>query len=212
MPCSMIVTNVSKEFTGSVFRVLDTGVEGFSEMLVIQYLTTRRHIPEDVNVYILCIWSVMFHLQISFHSATDWWRVAEASFWKHCDRAAWRSGDALDSYSGYARFETRDTAYPHRGLSWFTSVLPGKCRVWGMVASFQILSNSSLIWRLSSSGIWRRVVCWVTTDVSEEHIASIFRVKEILSARTSKQAGGDMFLQNVGCNSTDYTASYPRRW
>jgi hypothetical protein len=23
--------------------------------------------------------------------------------------------------------------------------------------------------------------------------------------------GGDMFLRNVGCNSTDYTASYPRR-
>jgi hypothetical protein len=24
--------------------------------------------------------------------------------------------------------------------------------------------------------------------------------------------GGDTFLWNVGCNSTDYTASYPRRW
>jgi hypothetical protein len=24
--------------------------------------------------------------------------------------------------------------------------------------------------------------------------------------------GGDMFLRNVGWNSTDYTASYPRRW
>jgi hypothetical protein len=23
--------------------------------------------------------------------------------------------------------------------------------------------------------------------------------------------GGDMFLRNVDCNSTDYTASYPRR-
>jgi hypothetical protein len=23
--------------------------------------------------------------------------------------------------------------------------------------------------------------------------------------------GGDTFLRNVGCNSTDYTASYPRR-
>jgi hypothetical protein len=23
--------------------------------------------------------------------------------------------------------------------------------------------------------------------------------------------GGDIFLRNVGCNSTDYTASYPRR-
>jgi hypothetical protein len=24
--------------------------------------------------------------------------------------------------------------------------------------------------------------------------------------------GGDMFLRNVGCNSMDYTASYPSRW
>jgi hypothetical protein len=24
--------------------------------------------------------------------------------------------------------------------------------------------------------------------------------------------GGDMFLRNVSCNSTDYMASYPRRW
>jgi hypothetical protein len=31
-------------------------------------------------------------------------------------------------------------------------------------------------WRVSSSGIWRRVVRWVSTDVSEEHNASIFRV------------------------------------
>jgi hypothetical protein len=44
------------------------------------------------------------------------------------------------------------------------------------------------LWRVSSFGIWRRVVCWVATDVSEEHIASetskhiasIFRVEEII--------------------------------
>jgi hypothetical protein len=36
------------------------------------------------------------------------------------------------------------------------------------------------LWRISSSGIWRCVVCWVVTDVSEEHIASIFRVEEII--------------------------------
>jgi hypothetical protein len=43
---------------------------------------------------------------------------------------------------------------------------------------------------------------------------------EISSAKTSKQAGGkvgpedggDMFLRNVGWNSTYYTASYPRIW
>jgi hypothetical protein len=43
----------------------------------------------------------------------------------------------------------------------------------------------------------------VAIDVSEEHIAPIFRVEEISSAKTSEQAGGkpdggDMFLRNVG--------------
>jgi hypothetical protein len=33
-------------------------------------------------------------------------------------------------------------------------------------------------WRVSSSGIWRRVVRRVVPDVSEERIASIFRVEE----------------------------------
>jgi hypothetical protein len=42
-------------------------------------------------------------------------------------------------------------------------------------------------WRVSSSGIWRRVVRCVATDVSEEHRASIFRVKEKSSKPTSKQ-------------------------
>jgi hypothetical protein len=36
----------------------------------------------------------------------------------------------------------------------------------------------------------RHAVRRVSTDVSEEHIASIFRVEEIISAKTSKQAGG----------------------
>jgi hypothetical protein len=47
-------------------------------------------------------------------------------------------------------------------------------------------STVLLVWRVSSSGMWPRVVCWVATDVSEEHIASIFRVEEIILARTSK--------------------------
>jgi hypothetical protein len=33
-------------------------------------------------------------------------------------------------------------------------------------------------WRVSSSGIWCRVVRWVAPDVSGERIASIFRVEE----------------------------------
>jgi hypothetical protein len=45
------------------------------------------------------------------------------------------------------------------------------------------------LWRVSSSGIWRRVVRWVAPDVSEERIASIFRVEELVQ-QTSEQAGG----------------------
>jgi hypothetical protein len=49
-------------------------------------------------------------------------------------------------------------------------------------------SKPNYCWRVSSSGIWRRVVHCVSTDVSEEHIASIFRVEEIGSAKpASKQ-------------------------
>jgi hypothetical protein len=70
-------------------------------------------------------------------------------------------------------------------------------------------NSSSSSWRLSSSGIWRRVVRWVAPDVSEERIASIFRVEELVR-QTSEQAedGGDTFLLNVGCNSTDYMALF----
>jgi hypothetical protein len=67
----------------------------------------------------------------------------------------------------------------------------------------------------------------VSTDVSEEHIASIFRVEKINPAKkNSVQAdgklvscwtyffdpenGGEMFLRNVDWRSTDYTALYPR--
>jgi hypothetical protein len=42
--------------------------------------------------------------------------------------------------------------------------------------------NWCFSWRVLSCGIWRRVVCWVSTDVSEKHIAYIFRVEEIGSA------------------------------
>jgi hypothetical protein len=35
------------------------------------------------------------------------------------------------------------------------------------------------IWRVASSEVWRRVVSWVARDVSEELIASIFRVEVI---------------------------------
>jgi hypothetical protein len=49
---------------------------------------------------------------------------------------------------------------------------------------------------MSSSGMWR-CVGLVLTDVSEEHIASIFRVEKSASEETA-WAGGDTFLQNIG--------------
>jgi hypothetical protein len=57
-------------------------------------------------------------------------------------------------------------------------------------------------WRVSSSGIWRRVVRWVATDVSEEHIASIVRVEEVILARTSKQAGDNQ--NNLPAGKPEY--------
>jgi hypothetical protein len=65
--------------------------------------------------------------------------------------------------------------------------------------------TSRLCRTVSSSGMWRHVVCWNATDVSEEHIASIFRFEENISASpASKQlatcllAGiAEMFSSNL---------------
>jgi hypothetical protein len=40
-------------------------------------------------------------------------------------------------------------------------------------------------WKVLYSGLSRRVVCWQSTDVSVEHIASTFRVKEKAKQETS---------------------------
>jgi hypothetical protein len=42
--------------------------------------------------------------------------------------------------------------------------------------------------RAPSTGIWRRVVRWVSTDVSEEHIASICRVEKISWERNERKS------------------------
>jgi hypothetical protein len=63
--------------------------------------------------------------------------------------------------------------------------------------------------RVSSSGIWRRVVQWVPTVVAEEHIASIFRASScfaycllhagfLLGLPFDHEDGCAMFLWNVG--------------
>jgi hypothetical protein len=92
-----------------------------------------------------------------------------------------------------------------------------------------------LLWALKrkipSSGMWRRVdLVW--TDVSEERIASIFRVEKSVSEEPEwasgadrpatcsrwffareffySEDGGDMFLRNVGSHKI-YTAPHPTR-
>jgi hypothetical protein len=54
--------------------------------------------------------------------------------------------------------------------------------LWPPHMTAQVWHKLTLSWRVSSSGKWRRVVRWVSTDVSDDHIASIFRVEEIGSA------------------------------
>jgi hypothetical protein len=56
--------------------------------------------------------------------------------------------------------------------------------------SFQFSSNvvgfEVFTATVMKSIIWRRVVRWMSTDFSEEHVASIFRVEEISSAKTQQ--------------------------
>jgi hypothetical protein len=57
----------------------------------------------------------------------------------------------------------------------------------------------------------------MSTDASEEHVATIFGVEEYAKQETDlnqvasrgTEEGGDIFLRNVGWLSTDYTALYP---
>jgi hypothetical protein len=66
-----------------------------------------------------------------------------------------------------------------------------------LIKTFPASWNLKVQWRISSSGIWRRIVRWVSTDVSGEHIASIFRVEEKVQ-KTSEQAGGKRRLKLNG--------------
>jgi hypothetical protein len=51
--------------------------------------------------------------------------------------------------------------------------------------------------RVLSSGIWRRVICWKSTDVSEEYVASVFNVEEAKQEAGMKQAFACYLLQVV---------------
>jgi hypothetical protein len=98
----------------------------------------------------------------------------------------------------------------------FTAVMEGLVLMCGAVELFKNFLNSWISWQLpldqnrrfrgtyllylqggrnkfsqnrqavTSSGKWRRLARWVSTDVSEEYIASIFRVEEISLAKTGK--------------------------
>jgi hypothetical protein len=89
------------------------------------------------------------------------------------------------------------------------------CRIWG--------SRSGRYEAVLSSGIQRRVVRWKSTDVSEEHVAYVFRVEKISQTRKQREAGkkaepglffiredgSDMFFLNVRWLLTQYTSVYP---
>jgi hypothetical protein len=92
-------------------------------------------------------------------------------------------------------------------------------------ARFEVFSRRWL-WRTPSCGMWRRVdLVW--TDISEERIASIFRVEKSASEEPAWAActwrrwllvrgflypedGSNTFLRNVGSHKI-YTVPHPRR-
>jgi hypothetical protein len=67
-------------------------------------------------------------------------------------------------------------------------------------------ANQNSVWRVSSSGICRRVVGCVVPVVGWLLLARCFA--ELFY---DPEDGGDTFLRNVGYHSTHYMASYPRR-
>jgi hypothetical protein len=69
---------------------------------------------------------------------------------------------------------------------------------WRLEPCWSSHTGNHITWRVSSSGIWCRVVRWVTTDVSEEYIASILRVERIGSAKPAcKQVATSVVTQRT---------------
>jgi hypothetical protein len=83
------------------------------------------------------------------------------------------------------------------------------------VTTWRLVDRSEELtaWKMSSSGMCRRVVL-VVTDVSEEHISSIFRVKTITELKhfgnSNNNNNRSMFLRNVGYYKI-HTETHPRR-
>jgi hypothetical protein len=111
--------------------------------------------------------------------------------------------------------ELRQSGYSmsHRGTNWHSqnaSCLSQLARTY-----------RSFLWRVLSSGMWRRVVRWKFTNVSEELTVTIFSVEDTQSdqeARSSllkifstRKNGSSVFLRNVYEPLPDYTMSQHRR-
>jgi hypothetical protein len=62
-----------------------------------------------------------------------------------------------------------------------------------LILVYCVYINKSIVnkgnqWKVISSGMWRRIVRYKLTDLSEERPTSVFYLDD----------GGDMFLRNVG--------------
>jgi hypothetical protein len=77
-----------------------------------------------------------------------------------------------------------------------------------------VVMKSSIFWDITPCSPLK--VNWRFGGTCRLHLQG----RKISRARNQRESrwqadpedGGDMFLRNVGWNSTDYTASYPRRW
>jgi hypothetical protein len=98
---------------------------------------------------------------------------------------------------------------PHGRCTWTSNfkMILKKC------VRFEVFTFSQRwLWRMPSSGMWCRVEL-VWTDVSEECIASIFRVEKPQARNLREQVAAvcNMFLQNVGSHKL-CMVPHPRRW
>jgi hypothetical protein len=83
------------------------------------------------------------------------------------------------------------------------------CRIWGFHSGgyeeYHLLGCDAVL-RCNGrfGGAYRRLAVY-----SACHLLTCWFLLKIFF---DPEDGGDMFLRNVGCISTDYTASHPRRW